>query len=69
MDKRHGWWLMSIVSTPLLFLARTGLLGAQAREESEVALEDWAAYGRVILPVLAVVAVIAILVSVYVLAT
>jgi hypothetical protein len=52
-------------SAPVLFLARTGLFGRQAQDEAETALQDWAAYGRAILPVLTVVLVLIALVLIY----
>jgi hypothetical protein len=58
MDNRRGWWyLLSLASIPFLFLAHVGLFGKQAREESDVAVSDWVAYGRVLLVVLAAIVV------------
>ncbi len=57
MEDRRGWrYLISLLSFPFLLLARTGLFGQQAHEESEVAVGDWASYGRIVLIVIAVVA-------------
>ncbi len=57
MNNRRGvWYVLSMLSLPLLFLARLGHFGPQARDESAVAAGDWAAYGRVLLTVLAVIA-------------
>jgi hypothetical protein len=56
-DNRGWWYLLSLVSAPFLFLARTGLFGKEARDGSEAALSDWAAYGKVLLSVLATIAV------------
>ncbi len=59
-NKRGPWWLLFVGSIPFLFLARTGLLGEQAREESQVALEDWAGYGRIVLPLLALLGIVVV---------
>ncbi|HEX5371007.1 MAG TPA: hypothetical protein VFY10_16505 [Dehalococcoidia bacterium] len=61
MQKKRGpWWLLFAGNIPFLFLARTGLLGDQAREEAQVALEDWAGYGRIVLPLFAVLGVVVV---------
>ncbi len=56
-DKRGWWYLLSILSAPFLFLMRSGLFGRDAREQADIALGDWAAYGRLVLPVLATIVV------------
>ncbi len=66
-NKRGPWWLLFVGSIPFLFLARTGLFGAHAREESQVALEDWAGFGRIVLPLLAVLGVVIVAALTYVL--
>ena len=66
MQDNRGWWhLLSMFSAPFLFLARTGLFGRQAQAESETALQDWASYGRVILPILTAILVVVVLVLIY----
>jgi hypothetical protein len=54
---RGPWYLLSMLSMPFLFLARTGWFGRQAQQQSDAALQDWAAYGRVLLPVLTAILV------------
>jgi hypothetical protein len=61
-DRRGLWYVLSMLSLPLLFLARSGHFGQQAKAESEVAVEDWAGYGRVLLSLLAVIAFGAVIV-------
>ena len=59
-NKRGPWWLLFVGSIPFLFLARTGLFGEQARQESQVALEDWGGFGRILVPVLAVLGIVVV---------
>ena len=66
-NNRGPWWFLSIASLPFLFLARSGLFGQQAREESQTALEDWAGYGRIVLPVLALLGIVVVAVLTYLL--
>ncbi len=56
-DRRGWWYLLSVLSTPFLFIARSGLFGRDAREESDIALGDWAAYAHLFLPALATILV------------
>ncbi len=65
-NNRGVWYLLSMLSAPFLLLARTGRFGRQAQEESNVAMQDWAAYGRVILPVLTAALVVFALLLVFV---
>ena len=65
--KRGPWWLLFAGSIPFLFLARTGVFGEQARKEAEVALEDWASFGRVLIPVLAVLGIALVAAITYIL--
>ena len=66
-SKRGWWWLLSVISLPILFLALRGSFGGEAREEAEVALGDWqrlarSPLGYAILVVIAIVVVGAIVV-------
>jgi hypothetical protein len=69
-NKRGWWWFLSIVSFPVLFLALRGSFGEEAKEQAEVAFEDWSRMARsplgyAILIVIAIVVVAAIVLLLY----
>jgi hypothetical protein len=39
-NRRGRWYLLSLISFPILFLALKGYFGEEAQEESQVALAD-----------------------------
>jgi hypothetical protein len=55
MNDRGRWHLLSLFSMPILLLSLTGLFGARAREEAQVAAGDLAAFGKIVLPLLGIV--------------
>lgn len=56
VQQNHGWsYLLAILSFPYLLLARSGLFGAQARDEANAAVATQAGYAALLLSVLAVV--------------
>jgi hypothetical protein len=69
-NKRGWWWLLSVISWPILILALRGSFGEEAREQAEVALGDWSRMARsrlgyAILIVIAIVVVAAIVALLY----
>jgi hypothetical protein len=57
MSNRGRWHLLSLFSMPMLLLSLSGLFGPQARDEAELAAGDLAGYGRIVLPLAAVVVI------------
>jgi hypothetical protein len=69
-NKRGWWWLLSVISWPILILALRGSFGEEAKEEAEVAFGDWSRMARsrlgyAILIVIAIAVVAAIVILLY----